>query len=426
MTAFFFWTLVVGFLVATTSAIACHVFKEMSWHEMEELCLRKQRPELFSKIFDLREPMEVGASVLQMIALAFAIPAGAAWLAGANGMVAMSWQRFIMSSVLMAFFLVSSQTWVPWAVAQIAAPQFLYRTWRWWWTVSIISYPFLVGEKIVSIMFARASGQPEEEDDEEEAVEDEILSLASEAHREGNMDPDTREMIEGIMGLDDDDLTKVMTPRSAVDALDIDTQWEEMLSFVVDSGRTRIPVHDGQIDNILGILYAKDLLRESLKKQGRRRPLKKLLRKPVTMPETTQLNAMLREFLKIRVHMAIVTDEFGGFAGVVTIEDLLEEIVGEIVDETDDEEKEQIQLLAKNIAEVDGATPIDRINETLGVQLSEEEDVATIGGLIMRELKDIPRIGHELQIGNVKLEVQEANRRAIRRVRLEVIVPDGE
>ena len=279
----------------------------------------------------------------------------------------------------------------------------------------------MIGEKFVSAMFARASGQSEEEEDEEEAFEDEILSLASEAQHDGHIERDTREMIEGIMDLDDADVTKIMTPRSRVDTMEVNTDWEEMLEFVVKSGRTRIPIYEGDIDNIAGILFAKDLLRESLRKKNKRRSLKKMLRTPVAVQDSIRLDTMLAIFLEGRMHMAVVRDEYQGFAGVVTIEDVLEEIVGEIVDETDAEEREQIRMIAPNIAEVDGATPIDRVNEKLGVLLPEDEDFATVSGLIMRELKDIPRPGHELMILNVKVEIKEANRRAIRAVRLEVV-----
>ena len=412
MTSLFFGTL---------SAIACCVLKEIAWHELEEYCLQKQQPKVFSRIFDYRDPMEVGAGVLQMICLAFFVCSMLGWLYGNETLAQLSASRFALSASVIGFVLVVTQSWIPWAVSKIASPQFLFSTYRWWRLVAFAGAPFLIGEKFVSAMFARASGQSEEEEDEEEAFEDEILSLASEAQHDGHIERDTREMIEGIMDLDDADVTKIMTPRSRVDAMEVDTDWEDMLEFVVKSGRTRIPIYEDNIDNIVGILFAKDLLRESLRKQNKRRPLSKMLRTPVAVQDSIQLDTMLTTFLQGRMHMAVVRDEYQGFAGVVTIEDVLEEIVGEIVDETDNEEREQIRMIAPNIAEVDGATPIDRVNESLGVLLPEDEDFATVSGLIMRELKDIPRPGHELMILNVKVEIKEANRRAIRAVRLEVV-----
>lgn len=426
MTTFFLWLMTLSLLFGTLSAIACRVLKEIAWHELEEYCLQKQQPLIFSRIFDYRDPMEVGAGVLQMICLAMFVCSMVGWLFGDRMLDNVPALRFTLSAAVIGFVLVVTQSWIPWAVSRIASPQFLFRTYRWWRLVALVGSPFLVGEKFVSAMFARASGQSEEEEDEEEAFEDEILSLASEAQHDGFLERDTREMIEGVMDLDDSDVTKIMTPRSRVDAMEVNTDWEEMLEFVVKSGRTRIPIFEEKIDNIVGILFAKDLLRESLRKNNKRRPLKKMLRAPVAVQDSVRLDTMLAIFLQGRMHMAVVRDEYQGFAGVVTIEDVLEEIVGEIVDETDAEEREQIVMLAPTIAVVDGATPIDRVNEKLGVLLPEDEDFATVSGLIMRELKDIPRPGQELMILNVKVEIKEANRRAIRVVQLEVVEsPEG-
>lgn len=421
MTTFFLWLMALSLLLGTLSAIACCVIKEIAWHELEEYCLQKQQPDVFGRIFNHRYSMEVGAHALQLICLALLVCATVGWTHGSQPLSEISSKRFVVLSAMIGLALVVTQSWIPWAVAKIASPQFLFRTYRWWRLVAVAGFPFLAGEKFVSAMFARASGQSEETEDEEEAFEDEILSLASEAQHDGHLERDTRDMIEGVMDLNDADVTKVMTPRSRVDALEVNTSWEQTIEFVVTSGRTRIPVYENNSDNIIGILFAKDLLRESLRKKGKRRPLKKMLRTTVSVQDSLRLDAMLAVFLQGRMHLAVVRDEFQGFAGVVTIEDVLEEIVGEIVDETDEEEREQIRMLAPNVAEVDGATPIDRVNEKLGVLLPEDEDYATVSGLIMRELKDIPRPGHELMILNVKVEIKEANRRSIRAVRLEVV-----
>ena len=268
---------------------------------------------------------------------------------------------------------------------------------------------------------ARASGQDEEEDDEEEAFEDEILSMVSEGEHDGFLEPDARDMIEGVMELDDNDVASVMTHRSQVDALEEGTDWEEMVRFVVESGRTRIPVYQRTIDDIVGLLYAKDLLRESLRSESKRKPLRKLLRHPMFVPETTLLDEMLSKFLHVRTHLAIVQDEYGGLAGVVTIEDVLEEIVGEIVDETDKDKSEEITILNSNQADVLGTVHISRLNEKLGVELPEDDQFDTVSGLIMHQLNEIPRSGHELTIGRIQFNIQEANRRQIKSVRVTVM-----
>jgi len=225
-------------------------------------------------------------------------------------------------------------------------------------------------------------------------------------------------MIEGVMELDDSDVRSVMTSRSRVDAMELGTTWEDMINHVVESGRTRIPVYDEKIDNIVGLLYAKDLLRESLRNESKRRPLQKLLRAPLFVPEQTRLDEMLSQFLHARTHMAIVQDEYGGLAGVVTIEDVLEEIVGEIVDETDKDRHEDITILNSEQADVEGSVYIYRLNEMLGLELPDEENFDTVSGLIMHHLQEIPRPGHELIIGKVQFNIQEATRRQIQSVRV--------
>ena len=281
----------------------------------------------------------------------------------------------------------------------------------------------MVSAEFLEHTLSRASGISDEEQEEleEEAAEDEIMSIVAEAEHDGHIDEDTRDMIEGVMELDDNDVAQVMTPRSRVDALDINTDWEEMLTYVVKSGRTRIPIFDDKIDNIVGILYAKDLLRESLRSESKRRPLRKLIREPMEVPESTLLDEMLQQFLDQHVHMAIVKDEYGGVAGVVTIEDVLEEIVGEIVDEADQEEMDEIRRLSDTTAEVSGTTHVNRLNEAMGLQLPEDQEFDTISGLIMKELNEIPRSGRDFVFDNVRFRVEQANRRFIELVHVEIL-----
>jgi CBS domain containing-hemolysin-like protein len=420
-----FWTIVAGFIATTLSAIAAWVLKEVSWHEMEEYCKMKKRPELFGRIFDLREQMLLGVEILQSVAMAVLATSIAGWLLEARRVDQLSGPELASIIVLVSFALIFAGCWIPWAVARIGAEGFLFRTWRWWWIVSALAWPFMVGGRFVSAMFARASGQPEEEEDEE-AFEDEILSMVSEAEHDGYIESEARDMIEGVMELDDNVVRSVMTPRSKVDAMEVGTTWENMMNQVVESGRTRIPVFGDEIDNVVGILYAKDLLRESLRSESKRRALPKLLRKPLFVPTRTLLHEMLSMFLHARTHMAIVQDEYGGLAGVVTIEDVLEEIVGEIVDETDRDRNSDIAILNPQQADVEGAVHIDRLNEELGIELPEDDEYDTVSGLIMNHLKEIPRPGTELVIGNVQFNVQEANRRQIQSVRVTVLDEEPE
>lgn len=421
MSTILFWCMIGGFALTTFSAIATLVLNEIAWHELEEYCKQKKQPELFGRIFDLRDQLALGAGIFQMIVTALTAVAMTGWLLDSRSVGDLSGRDLVSIFGLVAFCLVFSGSWIPWAVARIGSVPFLFRTWRWWWVVSALAWPLMLGGQFVSALIARASGQREDEDDEEEAFEDEILSMVSEGEHDGFLESDARDMIEGVMELDDNDVATAMTHRSKVDAMEEGTTWEEMVTFVVDSGRTRIPVYRNKIDNIVGLLYAKDLLRESLRSESKRRPLSKLLRDPLFVPESTLLDEMLSKFLHVRTHMAIVQDEYGGLAGVITIEDILEEIVGEIVDETDKDKSEDITILNSHQADVLGTVHVDLLNETLGVELPEDDQFDTVSGLIMHQLNEIPRSGRELTLGRVQFNIQEANRRQIKSVRVTVL-----
>ena len=202
--------------------------------------------------------------------------------------------------------------------------------------------------------------------------------------------------------------------------MEVSTSWHEAVEHVVDSGRTRIPIYEKKLDRIVGLLYAKDLLRESLRSESKRKPLKKLLRDPLFVPETKNLSVMLKDFLRGRTHMAIVQDEYGGVAGVVTIEDVLEEIVGEIEDETDNARTVDINVLKPGVAEVSGSVHVSRLNQEFGLDLPEDEDFDTLAGLILHELNEVPRPGRTLSLPRFDLEVLSANRRQVQTVRIEI------
>ena len=408
-----------GWMLTVLAAIGHQVIREVSWHELEEYCQRKH-VDFFGQIFDLRESISLGTLLLFMVSTGVAVTCSCYLLfAGAE----LTFLRFWSSVATVCFGLLLCGSLIPWAVSQVSAHQFLFHTWRFWWVVSGLAFPLMVSAEYFEDTISRASGISEEEQEEmdEEAAEDEIMSMVAEAEHDGHIDEDTRDMIEGVMELDDNDVSQIMTPRSRVDALEMDTDWEEMLTYVVESGRTRIPIYEAKFDNVVGVLYAKDLLRESLRSESKRRPLKKLVREPMEVPESTLLDEMLQKFLDQHVHMAIVKDEYGGVAGVVTIEDVLEEIVGEIVDEADLEEMDDIKKLSATEAEVSGTTHLNRLNEALGLQLPEDQEFDTVSGLIMKELNEIPRTGRDVVVDNVRFRVEQANRRFIELVHVEIL-----
>jgi CBS domain containing-hemolysin-like protein len=404
--------------ITAFASIGTMVLNEIAWHELEEYCKSQKRPERFGEIFEIRDEMEVGCGFLELIASVIMATSIFFYFWGYRHEVPPTFVDFMFLATLLGITLLLANQWIPWAVTQLSAPQFLYRTWRFWWLVSLLGWPVVAGRNFFQELFARASGSEEIEESEGEAFEDEILSMVSEGEQDGFLEPNTRDMIEGVMELDDKTVAHVMTSRNDVDTLDLSASWDEMMEFVIQSGRTRIPIFDGSPDQIVGLLYAKDLLRES--RRSKRRPLQKLLRDPIEVPESKMLNAMLKTFLHGRTHMAIVKDEYGGLAGVVTIEDVLEEIVGEIVDETDKDKSGDITILNPLQADVRGTIHIDVLNDEMGIELPEDEEFATVSGLIMSQINEVPRSGHELVVGNIQFNILEATRRQIQAVRVTI------
>jgi len=222
--------------------------------------------------------------------------------------------------------------------------------------------------------------------------------------------------------LGDTDVSDIMTPRSNVDAFEIGLGWDDALSFVIHAGRTRIPVYQDKLDNIVGVLFVKDLLTELSKPDDEpTRPIRELLREAWFVPKTRPVDDMLQDFLNTRSHLAIVLDEYESVAGVVTIEDVLEEIVGEIVDESDKDVDEEISPIDEKTAEARGSAHLDELNDQLGIDLPESDDYDTVAGLVLEHLGHVPKVGESIVEGRVRIAVLDASRRRIERVRIEVL-----
>ena len=227
-------------------------------------------------------------------------------------------------------------------------------------------------------------------------------------------------MIEGVIELGDVNVAEIMTPRTDMVSIHFDLSWEEAVQAACESGHTRIPVYNKSPDDIVGILHAKDLLVELAKsKPHERTAWPQLLRKPFFVPETKAVDDLLQEFQRNRNHIAVVLDEFGGVSGIVTIEDILEEIVGEIADEHDEALIDGIKTLDDHAAEALAMVRISEINERLGLELPDGENFDTIGGFVFHELGRIPNVGEELVWNDVRIKVLEATRRRIDRVRIQ-------
>jgi len=227
--------------------------------------------------------------------------------------------------------------------------------------------------------------------------------LAAQQHQ--IIDMDSRHMLEGVLWMADKTVADVMVAAPKMDLIDIHATQDELLDFVIDKAHSRFPVFDTQKENILGILLAKDLLKLQ---RAPELNIRALLRPAVFVPESKGLNDLLREFRHTRNHQALVVDEFGRVSGLVTIEDVLEEIVGEIEDEFDTQESEtDIFALADNVYRVNGDTALERIKDAFDVEWPNlgEESFETIGGYIAHAMGHVPRRGEHLQVDDLRFEV---------------------
>ena len=249
-------------------------------------------------------------------------------------------------------------------------------------------------------------------------TEEDIISFVNVGEAEGIIEEDEKEMIHSIVGFGETSAKEVMTPRTAMLAFEgnktIDDIWYEM----VDNGFSRIPVYEDTIDNILGVLYIKDIM-NCIKDGNTNVPIKNFIRPGYFVPETKSIIEILKEFKALKVHIAMVLDEYGGIGGLLTIEDLIEEIVGEIRDEFDTEEEEFITQIDENSYEVDAMIDIETLDKELCLNLPESDDYESLGGLIVTELGRLATIGDELKFNGVKLKVLEINKMRVSRVLIE-------
>ena len=240
---------------------------------------------------------------------------------------------------------------------------------------------------------------------------EELIEELRHAQTNGLLSNDTLSMIEGAIQVAELTVADVMVPRAQTVFLPIDVPQNDILNIVIESGHSRFPVHDGDKDEILGILLAKDLLRCLAK--GAPCDIRALLRPVAMIPESKRLNILLKEFRLSRSHMAIVVDEYGGVAGLVTIEDVLEQIVGDIDDEHDiDEGSKLIQPQTDGRFLVSALTPIADFNERFGTDFSDDE-FDTVGGMVTSEMGHLPEAGEEAELGSFHFQVTKADARRV-------------
>ena len=403
--------------LASVAAVQARAVRGAQRTTIQELCERRGRPERYGEIIAGSETIAfIAASVVTTAAVAATLLAFPGLRAAGDRSLAVevsavaTWIGMVWLALVV----------VPMLLVRFAGPWIVVATWPIWRPIVGLIAPVVARLGWIAAAVARG-GRGSVAD----RPRDEFRLVVDEAHREGRLEGATRDMIRGIIGLDEVRVATIMTPRTKTISIPLDTPWEEAVRMAAASGHTRLPVWDRSPDDVVGILHTRDVLSrlaEAVATSAAGRPevdLRTLLRPPWFVPESMSVQKMLLEFQRGNTHMAVVTDEFGGVSGLVTIEDALEEIVGEIADEHDEAFTDGIRMTSPTACEALAHVRIAAVNERLGLHLPEEEDFETIGGFVFHQFGRIPEVGERIESHGAALEVLAATRRRIDLVRVE-------
>lgn len=346
------------------------------------------------------------------------------WFSMLRGSVVSTWVEVSLGVATASFLLWIFGTLVPFAIARHAAEQTVYSGSRLIRLVYLVTAPFRPLAKLINEVIRRLSGKTRE--DEQGAIEQELLSVVDEAQEEGKFDEAERDMIEAVVKFRDRTVAQVMTPRTEMEAMPLVNDLSKVTQTIRTIGHSRIPVYEDDLDHIVGVFYVKDLMKwlagdavvhhtngvappivppqnpqsSGGSRGGRTFDLRALLRPAMFVPETKTIRELLPELLAKRTHIALVADEYGGTAGLITIEDIVEEVFGDIQDEYEQPEESVADVkvdAALRTADIDARASIEDINyellKELGVQLPESSDYETVGGFVTVSMGRIPQAG---------------------------------
>ncbi|HUU19386.1 MAG TPA: hemolysin family protein [Sedimentisphaerales bacterium] len=411
-----------GTLFFSVNANALRTFSHVKLQEAFKAANKKKTPEeLTEQLAENTEKLILTCSLYRLIfnmcilLLLVAVFAGPGAAADTVDTVISYLLTFIVAIAIFSIFSLA----IPHAWAKYSGEKILSRTYRLLVGFSIAAAPVLYIFRLYDGFIRRLAGVTETTPEEQHEEKQEEFITGLEQHRtDGVLDKEEQEMIENVLELSSSTADEIMTPRTDIVAVEINSDLQKVLETITSAGHTRVPVYEENIDNIIGLVYAKDLLGE-IGKTGDQFKLRDKIRDAYFVPESKPLRALLHEFQNQKLHIAVVLDEYGGTAGVVTLEDILEELVGEITDEYEETPPEPIKKIDQNTIEADARTYIDDINDQLELNLPEDEDYETIGGFVFSRLGYIPKTGENFDYENLKFTIASAEARRIKRIRIQ-------
>jgi len=416
-----FWIFVVSLLLGLFFSAISYSLRHMSRVQLEQALFRRRRSDALDEILSRRYDIALTASVLRLTANAAAMLAVAAYYLADAGSAPVAhpvriflWTILVGVPVLVIFSVAIPQAW-----ARYGGENLLATVWPVLSAVYFLLRPLVRVLNVFDFIVRRLAGVSigDDPDTAVEAAEQEILAAVAEGSAEGAVDEESKKMIEGVISFRDLQVGQIMTPRTEVIAFDVNAPIPEVVSKIVKEGLSRVPVYDATLDNIVGVLYAKDLLNLLGNPVGQASiTIRQLMRTPLFVPSTKPLRDLLKELRNQRVHMAIVLDEYGGTSGLVTTEDIIEEIVGEIVDEYERHPAAELKRIDARVVEVDARMDIPDLNRELDLSLPEDQDYHTIGGFVTTELGYIPSQGERLETHSLLITVLESEPRRVKKL----------
>ncbi len=413
---------VLGTLLASTTAYALRTVSRLG---LERELLQRHRGAALDQILSQLDPLVLTATILRVLFNMAIVVSVFAALSGAASHSALL--RLLMASLPAGLLILVFSVAIPYAWAGYAGEALIAALWPALRLACAALIPMVWFLRLFDELVRRLADAPSADSPAQEAVESkqEILAAVSEGTAEGAVDEEQKKMIEGIISFRDLQVSQIMTPRTDMITASIHATLEEIRDKVLRDGLARLPVHDGNLDNILGIIYAKDLLSLLGTSQTPQAfNIRQLMRPPLFVPHSKPLRDLLRQFLAQRVHIAIVLDEFGGTAGLITSEDILEEIVGDIADEYEKSSVHTLKRIDPVTVDVDARMNVTDLNRELNLQLPENQEYQTLGGLVINMLGTIPIRGEQVQIEDITITVMESDVRKVKLLRLKL--PHGQ
>ncbi|NLX60761.1 MAG: HlyC/CorC family transporter [Phycisphaerae bacterium] len=397
---------------SVTLSILSHALRGYSTSRLEQRLSDAGRPDRLERFLDRQESLVHTIAVWRILANASFVAVVVAYLLSEDSAV-----HWIIGGLMIFLALVVLSVAVPIACARYNSEWIIVRALPLMDGLRAISTPLLKVLALVDVLVRRLSGAAAT-DDPDQDLEDELRSIVTEGELEGTLEEDEKTMIENIIEFKDTDVAAIMTPRTEIVALPRTATLTEARDCFTADGHSRMPVYDGTIDAVVGVLYAKDLLAATAAEGFDRRCAGDLMRDALFIPETKTLSELLHQFRSACVHIAIVLDEYGGTAGLITIEDIIEEILGDIVDEYDRTEPEEVRRVSDTVAEVDARARISEVNDELDIELPEDEDYDTVGGFVLSTVGRVPKAGEQIEYRRLVIAVLESDERKIARLRI--------